>query len=465
MKKVLFLFVMTLLVKAVFADIVMSPYLQAVTTNSIYIMVECNTTANVTVNYGLTSSYGSSAVTESYQSTGSSTYVHRIKLSGLSANTVYYYQALHGASTSTGSSFHTAVNPGTPFRFTWMADTRTGTATHDQISALILARNPWFSLYGGDLCASSAYATWKSEFFRTNELTTISKIPFFNSPGNHEIWDAVTKSFHQAPTSTSGTQDYYSFDYGDLHVLVLNNQVAYTSGSAQYNFAQSDLTASTKPWKIVINHYPPYCSGSGHTNDLDMQTMATNIFVPQHVDLVFNGHVHYYQHCYMTGIHYMILGTGGAPFYTPTSASYVIKSVMDYCYGVVDVTPTTFNLRVYNNLNSQLDSLFLSKPSSIKYETTTEPNFILKQNYPNPFNPVTIINFTNPANVKAGYDNFTSLKVYDINGKLVSDLIEKNLIPGSYSVSFDGANLPSGIYIYTLSVGGYTQSKRMTILK
>ena len=78
---------------------------------------------------------------------------------------------------------------------------------------------------------------------------------------------------------------------------------------------------------------------------------------------------------------------------------------------------------------------------------------------------MTIINFTNPANVKAGYDNFTSLKVYDINGKLVSDLIEKNLIPGSYSVSFDGANLPSGIYIYTLSVGGYTQSKRMTILK
>ena len=67
--------------------------------------------------------------------------------------------------------------------------------------------------------------------------------------------------------------------------------------------------------------------------------------------------------------------------------------------------------------------------------------------------------------MKNGYDNFTSLKVYDLNGKLISDLLEKNLIPGNYSVTFDGANLPSGVYIYTLSTGGYTQSKRMTMVK
>jgi hypothetical protein len=161
----------------------------------------------------------------------------------------------------------------------------------------------------------------------------------------------------------------------------------------------------------------------------------------------------------------MIIGTGGAPFYTPTNASYTIKSVMDYCYGVVDVTPTDFKIRVYNNVNSQLDSVFLSKVTGIKYETTTETDYSLKQNYPNPFNPVTVINFTNPSNVKNGFDNFTSLKVYDINGKLVSTLIEKNLKPGNYSVSFDGSNLPSGVYIYTLSSGGNIQSKRMTLIK
>lgn len=465
MKRIFLLIIVLLLAKVSYADIVMSPYLQAVTTNSIYVMVECDNTSPVTVNYGTSTSYGSVAVSESNQPTGSSTYVHRIKLVGLSPNTVYYYQAVHGANTSTGASFRTAVNPGTPFRFTWMSDTRTGTAIHDQISPLLLARNPWFSLYGGDLCASSTYASWKAEFFRTNELYTIAQIPFFNAPGNHEGWGTTTKAFHQAPASASGTQDYYSFDYGDLHVLVINNMVSYAVGSPQYNFAQADLSSSNKPWKIVINHNPPYCSGSGHTNDIAMQTMATNIFVPNHVDVVFNGHTHYYQHNYMTGIHYMIIGTAGAPFYTPTNASYTIKSVMDYCYGLIDVSPTDFKIRVYNNLNNQLDSVFLSKVTGINYESTTESDYSLKQNYPNPFNPVTVINFTNPSNVKNGFDNFTSLKVYDINGKLVSTLIEKNLKPGNYSVSFDGSNLPSGVYIYTLSSGGNIQSKRMTLIK
>ena len=225
MKKLFLINILLLLVKVTNADIVMSPYLQAVTTNSIYVMVECDNTSPVTVNYGTTTSYGSVAVSESNQSTGSSTYVHRIKLVGLNPNTVYYYQAVHGANTSSGASFRTAVNPGTPFRFTWMADTRTGTATHDQISALLLTRNPWFSLYGGDLCASTTYTSWKAEFFRTNELATIAQVPFFNAPGNHEAWGTTTKSFHQAPASASGTQDYYSFDYGDLHVLVINNMV------------------------------------------------------------------------------------------------------------------------------------------------------------------------------------------------------------------------------------------------
>lgn len=465
MRKILVLLLLTLLVKATSADIVMSPYLQAVTTNSIYVLVECTTNTPVTVNYGLTTSYGSVATSEGNLPTGSSTYVHRIKLTGLQPNTVYYYQAVHGASTSASFSFHTAVNPGTPFRFTWMADTRTGTAVHDQISALILARNPYFSLYGGDLCAAGDYTTFKSEFFRANELNTISRVPFFDATGNHEAWGSVTQSFIQNPSSTSGSPDYYSFDYGDIHVLSINNSVSYAVGSPQYNFAQADLSSSTKPWKIVINHNPPYCSGSGHTNDLTMQTMATNIFVPNHVDIVFNGHTHYYQHNYMTGIHYMILGTSGAPFYTPSSASYVIKSVMDYCYGVIDVTPTQFKLRVYNNVNAQLDSLFLSKTTNINYENNISADFHLKQNFPNPFNPVTVIKFSNPVNVKNGSDNFTSLKVYDINGKLVTDLIEKNLSPGDYSVTFDASNLPSGVYVYTLSTGGYKESKRMTLLK
>jgi len=161
----------------------------------------------------------------------------------------------------------------------------------------------------------------------------------------------------------------------------------------------------------------------------------------------------------------MILGTSGAPFYVPTTGTYTIKSIQDYCFGVVDVSSTSFRLRVINNLNNQIDSLILSKTTNISYESNTATDFNLKQNFPNPFNPVTVIKFSNPVSVKNGFDNFTSLKVYDLNGKLVSVLIEKNLAPGNYSVTFDGANLPSGVYIYTLSIGGFKESKRMTLLK
>ena len=75
------------------AAMVMTPYLQAVTTNSVYVLVECDSTSTVTVDYGLTTSYGSAATTESYNSTTGSTYIHNIKLTGLSANTTYHSRA------------------------------------------------------------------------------------------------------------------------------------------------------------------------------------------------------------------------------------------------------------------------------------------------------------------------------------------------------------------------------------
>lgn len=91
----------------------------------------------------------------------------------------------------------------------------------------------------------------------------------------------------------------------------------------------------------------------------------------------------------------------------------------------------------------------------------TPTSFSLTQNYPNPFNPITTIRFSVPA----GIQNVVSLQVFDILGELVATLVHEPKAAGEYSVSFDGSNLSSGVYIYRLSFGPLTISKKMVIVK
>jgi len=83
----------------------------------------------------------------------------------------------------------------------------------------------------------------------------------------------------------------------------------------------------------------------------------------------------------------------------------------------------------------------------------------LKQNSPNPFNPVTDLEF------KISNKEFVSLKVYDISGKEVSTIVNKELTPGNYKFSFDASGLTSGMYFYTLRSKGSSITKKMLLLK
>jgi hypothetical protein len=85
--------------------------------------------------------------------------------------------------------------------------------------------------------------------------------------------------------------------------------------------------------------------------------------------------------------------------------------------------------------------------------------FKLKQNYPNPFNPKTQIDF---SLAKSGS---VSLKVYNVLGREIATLINKELGAGSYKVNFDANGLSSGIYFYRLEAGGFTSVKKMMLMK
>ena len=85
--------------------------------------------------------------------------------------------------------------------------------------------------------------------------------------------------------------------------------------------------------------------------------------------------------------------------------------------------------------------------------------FSLYQNYPNPFNPLTEINYTVAEN------SFVSLRIYDVLGNIVSDLVNEVKEAGDYSVSFDASELSSGIYFYTLRANNYTSTRKMLLTK
>jgi M6 family metalloprotease-like protein len=105
--------------------------------------------------------------------------------------------------------------------------------------------------------------------------------------------------------------------------------------------------------------------------------------------------------------------------------------------------------------------------SIVKDETAEEKiaGFKLNQNYPNPFNPNTIISFAIPT------DGFVTLKLYDILGKEVRSLINEYKKNGNYRYTFNGNNLSSGIYFYTLKVDpsdknkNYIQTRKMVLVK
>lgn len=334
-------------------------YLQAVSADSVYVMAESQNTDPLTVHYGLTDSYGSSASTVSTMTTTDGTFIHRIPLTGLAQDTIYYYRLDFQR-----AGFRTAPSSGTPFRFAWMADFQSNSDIHDAIALLVQAAYPRFSLYGGDLCDDgTSYSNYKEKFFRPNQQALASRVPFFNATGNHEKWEINTKAFTQAPQSASVNQGYYSFDYGDLHVVVMNymDPDGYAQGSPQYNFIAADLAATAKPWKIVTCHSPAYVAGS-HGENEDMIALTKNVFEPNGVDLVLSGHNHFYQRNYVNGIYHLVISSVGGDLRDPGPVGgYTQVSLKTHSWATFDLGPTTLQIHVFDEKGTEIDAMILSK--------------------------------------------------------------------------------------------------------
>ncbi len=117
------------------------------------------------------------------------------------------------------------------------------------------------------------------------------------------------------------------------------------------------------------------------------------------------------------------------------------------------------------------DGLFIGGdlPTFVNTPNHAPAQFSLQQNYPNPFNPATNLGFR-IAEFPEGASGLVRLEIYDVLGRKITTLVNEELSPGVYEVVWDGRDesgipVASGIYIYRLTAGDYTQAHRMLLMK
>ncbi|MBK7105434.1 MAG: T9SS type A sorting domain-containing protein [Ignavibacteriae bacterium] len=133
--------------------------------------------------------------------------------------------------------------------------------------------------------------------------------------------------------------------------------------------------------------------------------------------------------------------------------------------GNLELPASSSELYIDNNFwtyDEVENCLFVYNLSTVGIKEQIYPSYSynkLSQNYPNPFNPTSIINYTikEIGNV--------NINIYDVLGRKVKELLNEIKTPGSYKVKFDGSNLASGIYIYTMQVNNFFESKKMILTK
>ena len=160
------------------------------------------------------------------------------------------------------------------------------------------------------------------------------------------------------------------------------------------------------------------------------------------------------------------LQSGGEYRYIAVSSrdgSYSIEGIPegDYILGIhrIGFASVTSEIHIKSDAREKVNfELKALNQNEVKSKQAAQ-NFTLSQNYPNPFNPSTIISYNIPVS------GSVNLNIYNSSGQLVKQLVNQFQNSGTYSITFVGTNLSSGIYFYKLEAGEYVQTKRMTLVK
>ncbi len=290
------------------------------------VVVAWRSTATVApaVEWGATPSYGSLA-------TGPPGTAHEIALAGLAPATTYHYRVLLDGTPAGGDhAFRTPpTDPAAPVRFAVAGDTGSGCAAQMKVISRIEEMNPDFVLLAGDL----AYMGGTPVEVRTRMMWPFAELlatrPVFTALGNHDVVTGSGAPLLAAVTmptnSVDGSERFFSFDWGAVHVAVLDTNSDVSSASPQIAWLAADLgAASGARWKVVVFHNPVY-SSSKHGSSPLLQATVAPLCDAHHVDLVFTGHDHDYERSHPMRAGAVTDASGGPAYVNPAGTIYVVS--------------------------------------------------------------------------------------------------------------------------------------------
>lgn len=297
------------------------PYLQTGTPTGVIVKWRTDFASDSVVRYGLTPGNLNQSATASPLTTE-----HEVQLSGLTPDTRYYYSIGSSSATQAGGTdyyFVTAPLGPKPTRI-WVIGDSGGMAYGDPGSLLV--RDAYYQYAGARytdlwlMLGDNAYNLGTDDEYQRGMFDVypdlLRKTVVWSTIGNHEYYTDVYFNIFSFPKNgeaggvPSGVENYYSFNYGDIHFV---NLAGYYSGSRLSNgvmcaWLKADLEANTNKWLIAFWHQPPYTMGS-HNSEweqdlIEMRQNAVPILESYGVDLVLCGHSHVYERSYLLHGHY-----------------------------------------------------------------------------------------------------------------------------------------------------------------
>jgi len=349
------------------ADITKGPYLSSVTLTSIVISWETDGSINSIIEYAENSKYmASGGAYDQKTEDANNVKRHSITLKDLAPSTLYHYKVTSGADTSQDNTFHTAVRPNEPFTLVVYGDTRTNPGDHQTVINRIIENKPDLVLNTGDLVETGSVSSLWDIFFNTTK-NLIKSVPYYPELGNHEGNSQNYYDLFYLPTGGgSNNEEWYSFNYGNTHIIALDSNVRYSG--EQLTWLEKDLAqaADKAQWIFVFFHHPPY-SSSSHGSEFATLTDWINLFEKYKVDMVFNGHDHIYERSLSNNIQYIVTGSGGAPQYTinqrPNPKQIYAEQALHFCKLSIDGSSLRFEMVKANGTIG--DAFDVTEPTSV----------------------------------------------------------------------------------------------------
>lgn len=378
------------------------PYLQLGTPTSLIVRWRTDIASSSKVNFGtilggLTNSViDNSIVTE-----------HIIQLTGLLPNTKYFYDIGTSTTVLQGDANNYFISPvanGTQKKTSiWVTGDCGNNSTNqrnvrDQYATFRGTNYTDLWLLLGDNAYNSGLETeYQTNFFDQYKNDMLKKTVLWPCPGNHDYANNVTRqNDHNVPYFTifslptageaggvpSGTEAFYSFDYGNIHFLALdsygkegNTFRLYDTLGPQVVWIKNDLLANTKKWVIAYWHHPPYTMGS-HNSDSEGELISIRqnfiqILERMGVDLILNGHSHSYERSYLLNGHYGSENTFNLASHAVSNSSAKYDGSMNSCPYIKNGIAPKGTVYVLSGSAGQLGGVQGSFPHSAMYYSNT----------------------------------------------------------------------------------------------